>query len=85
MIVNKVFDQFSLAHRNFVVTGASSGIGRAIAGFLAKAGATAILLARRQDELETAVDEIRSNGDAKTSPSTPVCVKTKLKTVSSTA
>jgi NAD(P)-dependent dehydrogenase (short-subunit alcohol dehydrogenase family) len=63
MMVNNVFDQFSLAHRNFVVTGASSGIGRAIAGFLAKAGATAILLARRQDELETAVDEIRSYGD----------------------
>lgn len=58
-----MFDQFSLANRSYVITGASSGIGRAMAGFLAQAGANVILLARRQNELEVAVDEIRSNGN----------------------
>lgn len=59
---NTVLNQFSLADRSFVVSGASSGIGRAMAGFIADAGATAILLARRQSELEHAAEEIRSNG-----------------------
>jgi len=49
---------FSLAGRNFVVTGASSGIGRAMAGFLGAAGAGVVLLARRETELAAAVDEI---------------------------
>jgi len=60
---SNLFNQFSLANRSFVITGASSGIGRAMAKFLAQAGATAILVARRENELETAVDDIRSGGD----------------------
>ena len=59
---NKVLDQFSLVNRSFVITGASSGIGRAMAGFISDAGATAILVARRQSELNQAAEEIRSNG-----------------------
>lgn len=59
---NKLLDQFLLDNRSFVITGASSGIGRAMAGFIADAGATAILLARRQSELEQAAEEILSNG-----------------------
>ena len=51
-------DQFSLADRGFVVTGASSGIGRAMAGFLASAGAAVVLVARRENELADAVDDI---------------------------
>lgn len=51
---------FSLAGRNFVVTGASSGIGRAMAGFLGAAGAGVVLLARRAAELATAVEEINA-------------------------
>lgn len=59
---NRAFEQFSLANRSYVITGASSGIGRAMAEFLAQAGATTILLARRQNELEVAVEDIRSKG-----------------------
>lgn len=59
---NKLLNQFSLEGRHFVVTGASSGIGRAMAGFLADAGATSILVARRQNELNEAAEAIRSAG-----------------------
>jgi short-subunit dehydrogenase len=49
-----------LRGRTCVVTGASSGIGRAIALALASAGATVCAVARRRHELEVTVD--RSNG-----------------------
>lgn len=55
-----ILDQFKLAGSNFVVTGASSGIGRAMAGFLAQAGAGVVLVARREAALVEAVDEINS-------------------------
>ena len=45
-----------------IVTGASSGIGRATALRLAQAGAFLALAARRQAELETLAREIRSMG-----------------------
>ena len=56
-----IFDQFKLAGSNFVVTGASSGIGRAMAGFLAQAGAGVVLVARREAALVEAVGEINSD------------------------
>ena len=56
-----ILDQFKLNDKNFVVTGASSGIGRAMAGFLARAGAGVILVARREAELIDAVNEIDSD------------------------
>ena len=55
-----IFDQFSLASRSFVVTGGSSGIGRAMAGFLAQAGARVVLVARREQELADAISEINT-------------------------
>ena len=45
-----------------VVTGASSGIGRAIALNLAGHGAEVCLVARRRDQLELVAQEISSNG-----------------------
>jgi len=62
--MSAILDQFKLAGKNFVVTGASSGIGRAMAGFLAAAGARVVLVARRENELGEAVDEINGAGDS---------------------
>lgn len=45
-----------------VVTGAGRGIGREIAGYLAKAGARVVLTARTAAQLETAAEAIRSAG-----------------------
>ena len=57
---------YSLEGRVALVTGASSGIGRHMAGVLGKAGALVICLARRDRELQTLVDEIsKTCGNAK--------------------
>ena len=45
-----------------IVTGASSGIGRATAVRLGRAGTTVVLAARRADELAAAADEITAAG-----------------------
>ena len=55
---------FDLSDRVAVVTGASSGIGRTMAGALADAGASVVLLARTEDALAAAVEDIRE-GDGK--------------------
>jgi len=51
-----------LVDRVVVITGASSGIGKALALALAKEGAISLLLARRAEELEDVVDQVRSSG-----------------------
>jgi len=48
-----------------VITGASSGLGRGLSLALAKAGASVLLVARREEKLHEAVDAIaRAGGDA---------------------
>ncbi|WP_109525515.1 MULTISPECIES: SDR family NAD(P)-dependent oxidoreductase [Nocardia] len=51
-----------LTGRHVVITGASSGIGRAAALAVAAKGATVLLLARRGEELADVVAEIRAAG-----------------------
>jgi NAD(P)-dependent dehydrogenase (short-subunit alcohol dehydrogenase family) len=55
---------FGLEGRVALVTGASNGIGRRMAETLAKAGASVVLVARRAPLLETAAQEISTQGAA---------------------
>jgi NAD(P)-dependent dehydrogenase (short-subunit alcohol dehydrogenase family) len=55
-------DRFDLSGRTALVTGASSGLGRHLAGVLARAGAKVALAARRTDRLQEAVKQIETEG-----------------------
>lgn len=55
----------SLKEKVALITGASSGLGRAFSLALARRGASVLLVARREDRLREAVDEIvKAGGDA---------------------
>ncbi|MER7151114.1 SDR family NAD(P)-dependent oxidoreductase [Streptomyces lydicus] len=53
---------FSLAGRTALVTGGSSGIGRAVADALGRAGAEVVLLARRAEPLRSTAAELSAAG-----------------------
>ena len=55
-------DIFSLTGKIILVTGASSGIGRAVAQQCAAAGATCILTARNQERLQQTLDSLDGEG-----------------------
>ena len=60
----KLTAELLLIGKTAIVTGASHGIGRAIATRLAKEGARVVLAARDQSALDVAVDEIKSRHES---------------------
>jgi NAD(P)-dependent dehydrogenase (short-subunit alcohol dehydrogenase family) len=52
----------ALANKVAIITGASSGIGRAAAKLFAEEGARVVVAARRQAELDALVKEIAADG-----------------------
>jgi gluconate 5-dehydrogenase len=60
--MNPVLQRFDLTGKTALVTGSSGGIGYALAGGLAAAGATVVLNARGADKLQLAAQRLREAG-----------------------
>ena len=68
-----------LAGKKAIVTGASKGLGRAIAGELAGEGADLAICARHLDELEAAAEQFRASGRAVHAEATDVTAPDQIK------
>lgn len=62
MAANNRYESFGLQDRVAIVTGASQGIGKALADGLAEAGAHVALVSRSREKLEEAAQEIAARG-----------------------
>ncbi|MGA3335302.1 MAG: glucose 1-dehydrogenase [Terracidiphilus sp.] len=69
---------FSLEGKTAVVTGGTSGIGRAIAIGLAEAGADVVATGRRQQQMEEVAAEIEARGRKTLRQTTDVCDRASL-------
>jgi len=74
-------DLFSLKGKVAVVTGGTSGIGRALSLGLADAGADVIATARRQPEIESTAKEIEARGRKAHRKASDVCNRTTLESL----
>ncbi|HJW94340.1 MAG TPA: SDR family NAD(P)-dependent oxidoreductase [Thermoanaerobaculia bacterium] len=79
------FKRMKLNGKTVVVTGASSGIGRAVSIELAKRGATLFLAARRADQLESVAALCREHGVAATPVVTDVSDRSSCEKLIATA
>lgn len=61
-MTSKLLDQFDLSGKVAVVTGASKGIGEAIARGLAEAGAKLVVSSRKQEAVDEVTDRLKSGG-----------------------
>src|SRR5688500_17289774 len=57
-----LFARRSLTGKSAIVTGASSGIGRAVVETLARSGARVVAVARTKDKLEALAAELKASG-----------------------
>ena len=71
-------DLFSLAGKTAVITGGTSGIGRALSLGLAEAGADVVASARRKEQVETTANEIEARGRKTLRVSSDVCDRASL-------
>ena len=77
-------DLLSLEGKTAVITGGTSGIGRALSLGLADAGADVVATARRQAQVDSTADEIESRGRKTLRIPSDVCDRTSLEAVAAT-